>query len=147
MRNKKELKTVRSLFSIELEEPVTQQNIDEPKVEAKRVVKRLSKIVKEHYEASLGLGVFMNTTHLHVVTHALRDHAQGGSGELALQDYDEILSHCLTRLYEELVEEPSNILYVTSTSSNSVRYDAMNSSFWIDCLNLLETNSPLKSSD
>ena len=53
-------------------------------------------------------------------------------------DYDEIESHCLNRLFEELVEEPSNILYVTPTGPSTTRYDSMDPSFWIECLDLLE---------
>ena len=73
-----------------------------------------------------------------IVIAALRDHANGGLGTLKLNDYDEIESHCLNRLFEELVEEPSNILYVTPTSPSTTRYNSMDPSFWIECLDLLE---------
>lgn len=134
-------RTTRQLFFIDSEE----QNASEPvqeivdrKNEAKRIVKRLFHIIEEHHEASLALGVSLGASQLPIVIAALRDHAQGGSGALALDGCDEILSHCLTRLYEELVEEPSNTLYLTPTSPDTIRYDAMNPVFWIECLDLLE---------
>lgn len=136
-------KTVRPLFSVESEEPEildAKQEIADRKAEAKRVVRRLSNIVVEHHGASLELGVSLGESEIRKVTTALRDHARGGTEGLALDGCDEILSHCLTRLFEELVEEPSNILYVTPTSPDTIRYDAMDSSFWIECLDLLEQN-------
>jgi hypothetical protein len=84
----------------------------------------------------------LSAAELSIVTAALRDHAKGGRGELELEDCDEILSHCLTRLYEELVEEPSNILFTTATGPDSIKYDAMDPTFWIECLDLLESSNP-----
>lgn len=144
MSNKQTTRTVRSLFSIEpekLETPEATQEIADRKLEAKRVVDRLTNIVAEHQRASQPLGASIESSELKIVTTALRDHALGGSGELTLEGCDEILSHCLTRLFEELVEEPSNILYATPTGPDSNRYDAMDISFWIDCLDLLAKRS------
>jgi len=36
------------------------------------------------------------------------------------------------------VEEPSNILYLVQTGPDTTRYDAMDSAFWIECLDLLQ---------
>jgi len=136
--------TVRPLFQIEEEEPTPPA--DKPEIvdrtaEAKRVVKRISTIIDEHRRASILLEVELGATELGIVIAALRDHAKGGPGTLELSGLDEIKSYCLQRLFEELVEEPSNILYVTTTGPDSTRYDAMDSSFWIECLDLLEKNS------
>ncbi len=133
-------KGIRPLFQVE-EKPIAPP--DKPEIsdrpeEAKRVVKRISVIIDEHREACQPLNVRLDTQEIHTVIDALKDHAQGGHGKLNLNGYDEIQSHCLQRLFEELVEEPSNILYTTSTGPDSVRYDAMESSFWIECLNLLK---------
>ena len=106
--------------------------------EAKRVVARIQNIVDEHREACLPLGVKLSLSELRIVFSGLRGHARGGQGALNLGDRDEVEAHCLNRLFEELVEEPSNILYVTNTGPDSKRYDAMDSIFWIDCLDLLE---------
>ena len=118
--------------------PNDKPEIANRKAEAKRVIKRISGIILEHREASLQLDVELNWEELSIVIAALRDHASGGQGTLKLTDYDEIESHCLNRLFEELVEEPSNILYVTPTSPSTTRYDSMDPSFWIECLDLLE---------
>ena len=53
---------------------------------------------------------------------------------------DEIHGYCLNRLFDELVEEPSNILFTTKTGPDTIRYDAMNASFWIECLDLMEAS-------
>lgn len=135
--------TIRPLFKIDNEEPTppldTPEIVNRPQ-EAKRVVKRITSIVNEHRHACLTLGVTLSAGELRIVIDALRDHAKGGSGNLDLSKCDDIQSHCLHRLFEELVEEPSNILYATKTGSDSIRYDAMESSFWIECLDLLQKN-------
>ena len=141
MAQRKIPQNIRPLFEVE-EEP--ELPADKPEIanrpdEARRVVKRISTIIDEHHEASRPLGVELNGSKLHVVIYALRDHAKGGSGTLDLADRDEIQAHCLQRLFDELVEEPSNILYVTKTGPDSERYDAMDSEFWLECLDLLET--------
>ena len=55
---------------------------------------------------------------------------------------DEI--HALTRLFEELVEEPSNILFTTITGPETTRYDGMDTALWLECLDAIEksTSSP-----
>lgn len=137
-------RTVRSFFELEKEESVSlssnQLEIDNRKTEIKRVVKRISSLIEEHQHACVPLNVHFGADELRIVINALRDHASGGSGVLSLDSYDEIISHCLNRLFEELVEEPSNILFTTKTEKDATRYDAMDSSFWIECLNQFETN-------
>ena len=122
----------------------SKREIADRRLEATRVLKRLLAIVAEHRRASLGLGVVLGGREIRVVTVALRDHAKGGSGALQLEGCDEILAHCLTRLYEELVEEPSNIFYSTVTGPDTIRYDAMDSQFWVECLDLLENTDIAK---
>ena len=34
--------------------------------------------------------------------------------------------------------EPSNVLFTTRTGPDSIRYDAMEPDFWIECLDLME---------
>ena len=115
--------------------PSDKPEIKNRKTEAKRVIKRISGIILEHREASLQLDVELNWEELSIVIAALGNHASGGQGTLKLTDYDEIESHCLNRLFEE----PSNILYVTPTGPSTTRYYSMDPSFWIECLDLLET--------
>jgi hypothetical protein len=131
------------LFNIQSnDDEVAEQEILEPKLEAQRVVKRLAKIIEDHQKASAGLNITIGETEILTVVAALRDHAKGGTGALLFETDDEIYRHCLTRLFEELVEEPSNILYSTPTGPSSTRYDSMNVPFWLECLDLLEKSAP-----
>ncbi|MEM9408389.1 MAG: hypothetical protein AAGA81_20310, partial [Acidobacteriota bacterium] len=70
---------------------------------------------------------------------ALREHAKNRPGIPVPGARDEIHSYCLDRLFEELVEEPSNILFTTVTGPETTRYDSMNAGFWIECLDLMES--------
>jgi hypothetical protein len=54
-----------------------------------------------------------------------------------LAQHDEIHTYVLTTLYEELLEEPSNILHTTRVSDDVIRYQAMDVDFWRECLALL----------
>ena len=114
------------------------QEIEDRKGEAKNIVNRLAAIVEEHRLSAIPLGIEFTSNDLRTVIHALRDHARGGAGIPIAVTRDEIHAHVLHRLFEELVEEPSNILFTTSTSDDTTRYDAMNPSFWIECLDLME---------
>ncbi|MEM7415324.1 MAG: hypothetical protein AAF389_07495 [Gemmatimonadota bacterium] len=103
------------------------------------MVERLMTIVEEHRREARPLGVELDTKDISAIIDALRDHARGGAGAPVSGARDEIHSYCLDRLFEELVEEPSNIFFTTVTGPDSIRYEAMNVPFWIRCLNLMET--------
>ena len=135
--------TVRPLFEMGSELPPSaevKQEISDRKGEAKRVIKRLTAIFEDHKKAALSLNVDLGTSDLSSVIEALREHAQGGSGVPVPGFRDEIHSYCLNRLFDELVEEPSNILFTTKTGPDTIRYDAMNATFWIECLDLMEAS-------
>jgi hypothetical protein len=118
--------------------PPRSQDIADRKGEALRVVKRLSGIIDEHRRASKSLGITLGQSDIRAVSGALRDHARGGAGLPVPGSRDEIHSHVLDRLFEELVEEPSNILYTTQTGPDSIRYESMDVGFWMECLDLLD---------
>ena len=133
--------TVRPLFEMGTEmppQPEIEQDIGDRKGEAKRILKRLAAIVEDHRQAAISLGVELGGRELFFVLSALRKHAQGLQGSPVKGARDEIHGYCLNRLFDELVEEPSNILFTTKTGPDSVRYDAMNAAFWIECLDLME---------
>lgn len=133
--------TVRPLFEMGTEipsQPEIEQDIGDRKGEARRIVKRLAAIVEDHRQAAIPLGVELGGRELFFVLAALRKHAQGLQGSPVEGARDEIHGYCLNRLFDELVEEPSNILFTTKTGPDSVRYDAMNAPFWIECLDLME---------
>ena len=133
--------TVRPLFEMGTEVPSlpeADQDIADRKGEAKRVVKRLAAIVEDHRQAAIPLNIKLGASDLSSVLGALRDHAQGRPGTPVGGARDEIRGYCLNRLFDELVEEPSNILFTTKTGPDSIRYDAMNAKFWLECLDLME---------
>ena len=135
-------KTVRPLFEMGSEipsNPQVEQEIQDRKGEATRVVKRLTTIFEDHKDAAIPLKIKLGSEDLRLVIKALRDHANGGSVSPVSGSRDEIHGYCLNRLFDELVEEPSNILFTTKTGPDTLRYDAMNASFWIECLDLMET--------
>ena len=94
--------------------------------------------MEDHRQAALPLKIELGAQDIQAVLGALREHARGGSGSPVPGARDEIHGYCLNRLFDELVEEPSNILFTTKTGPDSIRYDAMNSEFWIECLDLME---------
>ena len=141
MINDESSRTVRPLFEMGSEEPPlpeVKQEIVDRKAEAKRVIKRLYAIFEDHREAAVSLKIKLGPKDLSYVLDALRAHAKDGAGVPVSGSRDEIHAYCLDRLFEELVEEPSNILFTTKTGPNTMRYDAMNGEFWIECLDLLE---------
>ena len=142
MNSEEPPKTVRPLFEMGSEipsNPEVDQEIQDRKGEAERVVKRLTTIFEDHKDAAIPLKIKLSSQDLRLVLKALRDHAKGGSGSPVSGSRDEIHGYCLNRLFDELVEEPSNILFTTKTGPDTMRYDAMNASFWIECLDLMET--------
>ena len=143
MRDETPRGPIRPLFEISQEPegpPPGMPDVAERPAEAKRVLKRLAAIIEDHRRAGESLGVDFDPRQLGIVLDALRDHAQGGSGVVKVDPEKEIEAYCLNRLFEELVEEPSNILYATKTGPDTMRYDAMDSSFWVQCLDLLQKN-------
>ncbi|MCH1507548.1 MAG: hypothetical protein L7V86_28495 [Verrucomicrobiales bacterium] len=134
--------TVRPLFEMGTElppPPEIEQEIGDWKAEAKRIVKRLAAIVEDHRQSALPLNIELGANDIGSVLNALREHAQGHPGTPVTGARDEIHGYCLNRLFDELVEEPSNILFMTNTGPDTVRYDAMNATFWMECLDLMET--------
>lgn len=134
-------RTVRPLFESG-PEPIppaeVEQEIGDRKAEAKRIVKRLAAIIEDHRQAALPLSIQLGGEDISLVIDALREHARGGPRGNVPGARDEIHGYCLNRLFEELVEEPSNILFTTQTGPETIRYDAMNAAFWLECLDLME---------
>ena len=140
MKRDERQRTTRPLFEekAKIPPPESQQEIEDRKAEATRVVKRLAAIVEDHRQAALPLNIDLGAEDISFVLDALRDHAQGGSGTPVSGARDEIHGYCLNRLFDELVEEPSNILFTTVTGPITIRYEAMNAAFWMECLDLME---------
>lgn len=111
---------------------------EERVAEIARIIPRLLALVEEHRRAAACMNVILDRGDFSIVIEALREHARKGDPQPAGGARDEVHSYVLTRLFEELSEEPSNILFTTRTSPDSTRYDAMDAAFWIECLNELE---------
>lgn len=105
--------------------------------EARRVVARLRAIVADHQASAARLGLTMDHANLHKVIDALIAESHRLDPEPWLAHPDELVSYVLRALYEELLEEPSNILFTTQVSATVMRYDAMDADFWRECLRLL----------
>ncbi|MGJ8633327.1 MAG: hypothetical protein ACSHX7_05350 [Luteolibacter sp.] len=119
------------------EAPIKVPEIEDPKREKSRILKRLLGLLGEHERSAHRVGIKLSHTDTKSVIQALRQHALTGTSP-AFQCQDEIRQYVLETLFAELVEEPSNILYTTRTGEDTMRYDAMKPTFWIECLDLLE---------
>ena len=110
------------------------QEIEDRKGEAKRIVKRLLAIIADHHSSADHIGVALDQSLLLQVVSALEAETRNDDPTPLLYHEDEIRSYLMRALYEELLEEPSNILFTTQVSPDVVRYDAMEVSFWQECL-------------
>jgi len=132
---------IRSLFEMGTETPApveVNQEMEDPSGEAQRIVKRLEVVVEDHKRGAKPLHIDLSMDDIRAVIRSLKDHAKGGAGVPVAGARDEIHGYCLNRLFEELVEEPSNILFTAQKTKDSVRYDAMSASFWLECLEVFE---------
>ncbi|NJR41628.1 MAG: hypothetical protein HC767_02140 [Akkermansiaceae bacterium] len=114
------------------------QDITDRKVESGRILKRLLVITGDHSESARRLGIKFQPDDVRAVIEALRSHAKGSNAVSVPGERGEVHQHVLDSLFSELVEEPSNILFTTVSGPDSIRYDAMEPTFWIECLDLLE---------
>jgi hypothetical protein len=115
------------------------QDIEDRKGEARRIVKRLLAIIEEHRVSALRMEFTLDAPALDTVIRALEAETRNEDAALVLNDVDEIRRYILTSLYEDLLAEPSNILFTTHIAKDVVRYEAMEADFWEECLALLRT--------
>ena len=71
---------------------------------------------------------------LDIVLGALEAETRDEDPTGILSDFDEIRTYLLTSLYQDLLAEPSNILFTTHIAKDVVRYEAMEADFWRECL-------------
>jgi len=104
------LPEVPSLFEMGTESaaPIEEQQKMDNPKEATRIVERLNAIVQDHKRGSKQINIDLGVDDVRSVVGALK------------------------------VEEPSNILFTTQKGHDSVKYDAMTASFWLECLELFE---------
>ena len=118
----------------ELEPAQPPQEIEDRKGETRRIVKRLLAIIEEHRTAALRMNFFFDADALDVVLRALEAETRGEDPSPTLSDSDEIRSYLFASLYEDLLAEPSNILFTTHIAKDVVRYEAMEAAFWKECV-------------
>ena len=118
--------------------PIAVPEIEDPRREKDRVTKRLLGLVGQHEISAERLGIKLSPEDFNSVFHALREHARKGIAPSFIAR-DEIHQYLLDSIFAELVEEPSNILYTTSTGPDTIRHDAMKPEFWCECLDFLES--------
>jgi hypothetical protein len=126
---------VSPLPEFSLEQPVKPpQEIEDRKGEAKRIVKRLLAIIADHHSSADHIGVALDQALLLQVVSALEAETRNGDPAPLLRHEDEVRAYLMQALYEELLEEPSNILFTTQVNPDVIRYEAMEVGFWRECL-------------
>ena len=122
-----------------LGKPAAAQPIEDRLVEARRVVKRLIVIVREHRASARRVGSPLDDEALGSVLRALWVESLGGDYRPLLQHDDPVASWLRDSLFHELLEAPGNILFTTRVDDETVRYEAIKAAFWRECLELLES--------
>ncbi len=118
----------------ELELVKSPQEIENRNGETSRIIKRLLAILEEHRAAALRMNFFFDANTLDTVLRALEAETCSEDPFAILADPDEIRSYILASLYEDLLAEPSNILFTTQVTEDVVRYEAMEAAFWKECV-------------
>ena len=110
------------------------QDIEDRKGETARVVKRLLALIEDHRVSATRLGITLDAPAIDVVLRALEAETRREDPTPILKHGEEVRSYVLTALYEELIAEPSNILFTTQVSEDIIRYEAMEAAFWAECI-------------
>jgi len=121
-----------------LGKPASTQPIENRRVEARRVVTRLESIIRDHRASARRVGSPLTDGIVGLVIRALRIESLGGDYLAVLQHDDPVAAYLRRSLFDELLEEPSNILFTTRLDDETIRYEAMESAFWRECLEVLE---------
>ena len=122
--------------------PAEAQPIEDRRAEARRVVTRLEAILRDHRASARRVGSPLNDETITTVIQALRIESLGGDYHPLLRHDDPIAAYLRQSLFDELLEEPSNILFTTQIDDETIRYEAMESAFWRECLKALEERTP-----
>ena len=103
-------------------------------VEAKRVLKRILSLFEPHIASARRMEVVLDRDDIVAVLDALIAESKGSNPEPFLACEDEVRTYLRKGIFDELVGEPSNILYTTKVSADTTRYDSMPADFWRQCL-------------
>lgn len=117
--------------------PPGKLEIENAPAEVRRVVKRLKIMLVSHFESASRLGIVPGADDVRSVMHALIAEADGLNPASHLECPDEIRHYFRRTIFDELVGEPSNVLYTTQINPEVVRYEAMPAEFWKQCIQTL----------
>jgi hypothetical protein len=118
----------------ELEAPKPPQDIEDRKGEIRRILKRLLAIIEDHRVSALRMSITLDAPGIQQVLLALEAETRREDPAPHLASGDEVRCYILTSLYEDLLAEPSNILFTTHIAKDVVRYEAMEAAFWKECV-------------
>ena len=102
--------------------------------EVRRVLKRIHGLFEPHIESARRMEVELDRDDIVAVLDALIAESERGDPEPLLACDDEVRQYLRKGMFDELVLEPSNILYTTKVSADTTRYDSMPADFWRQCL-------------
>lgn len=102
--------------------------------EIERVLLRLRTLLQPHKESARRMGVALEREDLLSVLDALLADADGKNPELLLESKDPVRAYLRRSMFDDLVGEPSNILYSTKVNPDTIRYEAMPAEFWKECI-------------
>lgn len=117
--------------------PQGQLEVEDAPAEVRRVVKRLKSLLVPHFEGAARMGVSLGADDLRAVFAALIAEADQLNPEPLLQCPEELRHYVRRTMFDELVGEPSNVLYTTQVNAEVIRYEAMPTDFWKSCLQAL----------
>ena len=112
------------------QEPV----IEDTPAEIRRVVARLKSLLPPWIEIGRRMGIALGAEDFLAVFEALLAEADQLNPMACLECSEELRLYWRQSLYEELLAEPSNILYSTVVNEDVVRFEAMPTSFWKTCI-------------
>lgn len=115
-------------------QPTAPSQIPQAKEEIQRIVRRLRSLLLPHFQSATRMGTSLGPDDLRAAVAALLAEADGLSPDPHLHCPDPIQLYLRRTMYEELLEEPSNIFFTTRVRSDVIRYEAMPRDFWKQCL-------------
>lgn len=116
------------------EKPGRTQALSDREGEVARVVKRLLATVREYRASARRVGSPLDRTALGMIVEALRLESFGGDPRPLLHHPEPVAAWLRQSLFQELLEEPGNVLFTTRIDDETIRYEAMEVAFWRECL-------------
>jgi len=123
-----------SLDDLLPEEAKDRVQITDQPAEIRRVLKRIRTLFEPHFSSAERMEIALGPDDLLAVIDALLAESEGLSPQPHLECAEELRKYLRSAMFDDLVGEPSNVLYTTQVNEGVVRYDAMPVDFWRKCL-------------